>query len=39
MNKSNILKNFGEILSDNELDFDSESEFESEKKIIKVVEI
>lgn len=39
MNKSNILKNFGEILSDNELDFDSESEFESETKIIKVVEI
>ena len=41
MNKSNILKNFGEVLSEGEIDFDSETEFEieSEKKIIKVFEI
>jgi hypothetical protein len=28
MNKTNILKNFGEVLSEDELDFDSETEFD-----------
>jgi hypothetical protein len=32
MNKANILKNFGEVLSEDELDFDSETEFDIESE-------
>lgn len=39
MDKSNIKMIFGEILSDDEFDFDSETESEHPKKIVKVVEI